>query len=222
MKPVVIFGTGDYARVACVTIEAESERRVEAFTVHEQYVPDGGRLLERAVVAFDNILETHPPDRFDMLVAMGFGRVNKSRAEVVDTARGLGYHLITHVSPHATIAPSASIGENTFVFENNVIQPFVKIGDDVVLWSGNHIGHDSIIEDHCFVASHVVVSGNVRIGHHTFIGVNATIRDGIVVAPHGIIGAGALVMKDTAEGAIHSVRGTPELADRRSWDLTNF
>ena len=38
----------------------------------------------------------------------------------------------------------------------------VRIGNDVVLWSGNHIGHDSTIGDHCFIASHVVVSGNVH------------------------------------------------------------
>ena len=48
------------------------------------------------------------------------------------------------------------IGENTFIFEANVVQPGVTVGDNVVLWSGNHIGHDSVIEDHCFIASHAV------------------------------------------------------------------
>ena len=51
------------------------------------------------------------------------------------------------------------IGENCFIFEDNTIQPFVKIGDDVVLWSGNHIGHHAEIGDHCFISSHVVISG---------------------------------------------------------------
>ena len=56
------------------------------------------------------------------------------------------------------------------------MQPFVRIGSNVTLWSGNHIGHDSTVGDHCFISSHVVVSGHVEIGRNCFIGVNATLR----------------------------------------------
>jgi acyl-[acyl carrier protein]--UDP-N-acetylglucosamine O-acyltransferase len=102
-----------------------------------------------------------------------------------------------------------------------VIQPHVRIGSDVILWSGNHIGHDSTIEDHVFIASHAVISGNVTIGESTFVGVNATFRDGIRVAPRCVIGAAAVIMKDTAEGGVYSVRGT-EPIEKKSWDLTGF
>ena len=81
-----------------------------------------------------------------------------------------------------------------------MIQPNVRIGNNVILWSGNHIGHDSTIGDHVFIASHAVISGNVTIGESSFVGVNATFRDGITVAPRCVIGAGALIMKDTVEG----------------------
>ena len=50
-------------------------------------------------------------------------------------------------------------GDNCFILEDNTVQPFVTIGNNVTLWSGNHIGHDSVIEDDCFISSHVVVSG---------------------------------------------------------------
>ena len=55
-------------------------------------------------------------------------------------------------------------GDNCFILEDNTVQPFVRIGSNVTLWSGNHIGHDSTIGDHCFISSHVVVSGHVDIG----------------------------------------------------------
>ena len=45
--------------------------------------------------------------------------------------------------------------------------------------SGNHIGHHSVIRDHAFISSHVVVSGRVEIGEQCFVGVNATLRDHI-------------------------------------------
>ena len=75
------------------------------------------------------------------------------------------------------------------MFEDNTIQPFARIGDDVILWSGNHIGHHSTIGDHCFITSHVVVSGNVHVGERSFIGVNATLRNSITIAP-GTLSAG--------------------------------
>ena len=61
---------------------------------------------------------------------------------------------------------------------------------------GNHIGHHTVIEDHCFLASHIVISGRVTIKESCFIGVNATFRDNITIGEKCIIGAGTLVLKD--------------------------
>jgi acetyltransferase-like isoleucine patch superfamily enzyme len=71
------------------------------------------------------------------------------------------------------------------------------------MWSGNQVGHNSVIKDHCFVASQVVVSGNVTIEPNCFLGVNSTIRDGITVARECLIGAGALILKDTREREVY-------------------
>jgi len=172
-------------------------------------------------VPFEELVERHPPGEVSLLVAIGFSKVNKARATVYDECKALGYELISYVSSKAMFWPDVPIGDNCFVFEANVVQPGVQIGSDVVLWSGNHIGHDVTIGDHCFVASHVVVSGNVTIGDHCFLGVNATVRDGITIAPRCVIGAGALVMKDTEEGTVLSVRGT-QPHDLKSWELPNF
>ena len=45
------------------------------------------------------------------------------------------------------------------ILENNVIQTNVSIGNNVILWSGNHVGHRSTIEDHVHMSSHCVISG---------------------------------------------------------------
>jgi acetyltransferase-like isoleucine patch superfamily enzyme len=87
-----------------------------------------------------------------------------------------------------------------------------------VLWSGNHIGHDTTIGNHCFIASHAVISGGVTIGDYCFVGVNATFRDGVTVAPRCVIGADALIMKDTEEGGVYAVRGTDAL-EKKSWEV---
>jgi sugar O-acyltransferase (sialic acid O-acetyltransferase NeuD family) len=152
---------------------------------------------------------------------MGFSGVNQARREVYEQCREHGYELISYVNSAATYWGKLELGANCFIFEENVIQPNVRIGNDVILWSGNHIGHDSTIEDHVFIASHAVISGNVTIGESSFVGVNATFRDGIKVAPRCVIGAGALIMRDTVEGGVYSVRGTEPL-EKKSWELTGF
>lgn len=220
MSDLILFGTGDFARTARVYLERDSPHNVRAFTVHARYL-EAEELEGLPVVPFEDLAETHPPEDYAMLVAIGFSRVNQARADVYGECKAKGYSLITYVSSRAMPAGELKTGDNCFVFEGNVIQPNVQIGTDVILWSGNHIGHDVSIGDHCFIASHAVVSGNVAIGDFCFIGVNATLRDGIRIAPRSVIGAGALIMKDTEEGAVHSVRGTEPFA-RKSWELENF
>jgi sugar O-acyltransferase (sialic acid O-acetyltransferase NeuD family) len=217
MKPVVIFGIADFARIASVYLQNDSEREVAAFTVTEEYL-DRDELLGLPVVPFERLLETHPPDRYAMFVAIGFSGVNRTRRQWYERCKEAGYEHITYVSSQAHLVTDVEMGDNCFVFEANVIQPFVRIGSNVVIWSGNHIGHDSTIGDHCFIASHAVISGNVTIGESCFVGVNATFRDGINVAADCVVGAGALIMKDTERGGVYSVRGT-QPHEKKSWDL---
>jgi len=217
MSDVVIFGTGDFGRIAHLYLEADSPHTVVAFTVHADYVRSK-EFNGVPIIPFERLEEHYPAGSISMLVAAGFSRVNRLRSEIYEDCKRRGYDFISYVSSHALFWPDVAIGENSFVFEANVVQPGVTIGNNVVLWSGNHIGHDAIIEDHCFIASHAVVSGNVSIGHHSFVGVNATFRDGITVGPSCIIGAGALVMRDTDEGAVLSVPGTKP-HEKKSWEI---
>jgi sugar O-acyltransferase (sialic acid O-acetyltransferase NeuD family) len=220
LKPVVVFGIGDFARIAAVYLRTDSPYEVAAFTVHRSFIAEP-TLSGLPVLPFETITQSHPPDRYAMLVAAGFSRVNRLRTEIYLEAKRLGYDFISYVSTKALMVGEPTIGENTFIFEANVIQPYVTVGRNVILWSGNHVGHDVTIGDHVFVASHAVISGNVTIGESCFVGVNATFRDGVTVAPRCVIGAGALIMKDTIEGGVYAVRGTRAL-DVKSWDLTNF
>lgn len=220
MKDVVIFGLGDFARVAQVYLDADSPYSVAGFTANGEHV-ESDEFRGLPLVAFEELEQRFPPEKYAMFVAIGFSRVNKGRAGVYEECKQRGYELVSYVNSKAIQWGEVEIGDNCFVFEANVIQPFVRIGNDVVLWSGNHIGHDVTIGDHCFIASHAVLSGNVEIGPYCFVGVNATFRDGVKVAPECIIGAGAVIMHDTEPGEVFSLRHT-EPRSMKSWDLKNF
>lgn len=207
MKDIVIFGTGDAAALAATFFTEDSPRQVVAFTVDAAY-RDGERHMDRPLVAFEELTQLYPPDRHDLFVALGYSRLNRARAEKAEAGRALGYTLASYVSSRASCFRDLSHGDNCFIMEDNTIQPFVQIGRNVTMWSGNHIGHHSVIEDDVFIASHVVVSGGARIGQGCFLGVNATIRDRVTIGRECVIGAGALVLEDQAEHGVIAPRGT--------------
>jgi UDP-3-O-[3-hydroxymyristoyl] glucosamine N-acyltransferase len=143
--------------------------------------------------------------------------MNRVRADKYAQAKALGYTLASYVSSKCTWLTDHRPGDNCFILEDNTVQPFVRIGNDVTLWSGNHIGHDAVIDDHCFISSQVVVSGRVHVGPSCFLGVNSTIRNAITIAPETLVGAGAIIMADTEPKSVYVPQRTavfPRTSDK--------
>ncbi|MEM0486451.1 MAG: acetyltransferase [Thermoplasmata archaeon] len=191
---LVIYGTGKIAEVIYFYFKNDSEYEVVAFTNAKEFITQDN-FLGLPLVPFEHIELYYPPSDYFLFIAVGYLRRNKIRAQRYLEAKQKGYRLASYVSSKATYY-GTPIGENCFIFENNVIQPFVTIGNNVIIWSGNHIGHHSTIMDHCFISSHVVISGNCVIREYCFLGVNSTLRDNITLGRFTIVGAGATVLKD--------------------------
>jgi sugar O-acyltransferase (sialic acid O-acetyltransferase NeuD family) len=206
-QQIVIFGTGEIAELADFYFANDSLYEVAAFTVDGAFLKQSA-FRSRPVVAFEDVVEKFPPEQYGMFVAVSYAKINAVRAEKVAAARAKGYRLATYLSSRATVFPGFEPKENCFILEDNTIQPFARIGANVTLWSGNHIGHHSTIEDDVFLASHVVVSGGVRIGQGSFIGVNVTIRDHVTIGTKCVLGAGALVLEDQPDFSVVAPRGS--------------
>ena len=211
MGQMVIFGTGDMAELADFYFTNDSSCEVAAFAVDAAFRTQD-EFRGRPLVAFEDVEEKFPPDRYEMFVAVGYSKVNAVRAGKLAAARAKGYRIATYVSSRATIFPGFEPKENCFILEDNTIQPFARVGANVTLWSGNHIGHHSVIEDDVFLASHVVVSGGARIGQGSFVGVNVTIRDRVTIGRQCVLGAGALVLEDQPDFSVVAPRGSERSA----------
>jgi len=211
MQQIVIFGAGEIAELADFYFTHDSRFEVAGFAVDEAYLKET-EFRGRPIVPFERVRESFPPESYGLFVAISYSKVNDLRAAKVVAARAAGYQLVSYVSSRATTFPELQIEENCFILEDNTIQPFAQIGANVTLWSGNHIGHHSVIEDNVFIASHVVVSGGVKIGQGSFIGVNATVRDHVTIGKRCVIGAGALVLEDQPDFSVVAPRGTERSA----------
>lgn len=207
VNKLVIVGTGETAAIAHEYFTHDSHYTVVGFSVEQAYLKEP-LLNGLPVVPLEELHLYYPPTEFAVFVAVSSTKLNRVRTRLFRSVKGRGYTCASYVSSRAFVWHNVIIGENCFVFENNTIQPFVTIGDNVILWSGNHIGHNTVIRDNCFIASHVVISGFCDIGENCFLGVNSTVINNITVAKDGFIGAGALIQKDTEEGKVYQSVGT--------------
>lgn len=217
-KPLVLIGAGEFAQIACEYFEHDAGREVLAFAVEREYLSQL-MLADRPVVAYELLEQLYPPSEVDAFVAVPASQLNRLRSRFYQELKARGYQLATYVSSRAFVWRNAEVGENSFIFENNVIQPFVRIGNNCILWSGNHVGHRTVVHDNVFVASHAVISGYCEIGENSFVGVNATFNDGVKIASDCVIGSGALVVRNTEPGRVYVGSPARAVPDRSSFDV---
>ena len=213
MAKVIIFGIQDFAELAHYYLENDSEHEVIAFCVNEKYIPEDRIFKNLPIVPFETVEKIYPASEYDFFAPMSPQQMNRLREKVYNDIKQKGYKLISYISSKATTFDNA-IGDNCFILENNTIQPFSTIGNNVILWSGNHIGHHSVIKDHIMFTSHVVLSGHCVVENYSTLGVNATIRDGITIAEGTFVAMAASIIKNTEPWGLY--KGNPAIKSEKS------
>ena len=200
-KKLVIFGTGEIASLAKFYFENDTDYKVSAFTVDDDFVHSTS-FENLPLIAFSDLRNRYPPSEYQMHVALSYTKLNKLREEKYEQAKLAGYQLASYVSSRATFWPDLSIGDNCFILEDQTLQPTVKINNNVMLWSGNHIGHGTSIGSHTYFASQVVISGNCTIGERCFFGVNSTCADFLTIGDDVFVAMGASIAKNVKSGSV--------------------
>ncbi len=223
MAKVIIFGIGRGADVAFRYLIKDSPHHICAFTVEKQYLKET-KFHNLPIIDFDIIETVYPPGEYEMFVPLGFKNLNKIRQEKYMRAKQKGYAFISYVSSTIPHIENLKVGENCFILEGQTINLDVTIGNNVTIWSGNHIGDCSVIKDHNWLSSHVCISGEVIIESFCFLGNNSTISNQVTIAPLSFIGANALITKNTVEGGVYLASGAPKspLNSNRFMGLIDF
>lgn len=217
-QKLVIVGDGEFAEIAYEYFTHDSSYEVVAFAVEGRY-RQRDELFGLPVVDFESVQERFPTEGHSAFVAITNTQLNRVRRRLYLEAKEKGYPIATYVSSRAFVWHNVEIGENSFIFENNVLQYHVKVGTCCVLWSGNHVGHRTTIHDNVFMTSHAVVSGYCEIGDSCFLGVNSTIGDNVKIPHDCIIGMGAAVVKDLKEpGLIYIGSPAKPMEGRTAYD----
>lgn len=215
----MVVGTGLFAELVRDYFHEFTNYRVVSFACHVQY-KTADTFSGLPVVTLEQLEAAYPASQVELFVAIGYRKMNRLRQATYEELKTRGYRFANFVAPSVKTWKTNVIGENVFVFENNVIQPYVQIGNNTIFWSGNHIGHHTLIGNHCFISSHVVVSGSCKVGDNSFLGVNATLHDGVSIGAENLIGAGAIISRDTRDREVYAPNATKVFA--KSSDQLEF
>lgn len=216
-KKLVIFGIGDIAQIANYYFEIDSNYDVVAFTVNKEFIKED-TFENKKIIPFEQLTEIYSTEEVEVFIALSYASMNTVRERIYNEVKSLGYIVASYISSKCSYLSQFKPGENAFIFEDNTVQPFVKIGDNVTLWSGNHIGHHSVIESHNFVSSHVVISGHCHIKSNCFLGVNSTLAHKVTLEKGTLLGAGVIMSKNSEENGVY-VAARPTKIDKSSFDI---
>ena len=218
-KDLIIIGDSAFAQIAYEYFNEDSIYNVVAFAVEREYLKQE-TCMGLKVYTLDELSQLFDYKDTSFFVAVTYGKLNRTRRRLKERMEELGFSAASYISSRSYIASSSKIGPHCFIFEDNTIQSFSELKSNVILWSGNHIGHHSIVEDNVFISSHVVISGFCKVGKNSFVGVNSTVGNNVEIGEDNWIEPGSIITKSTSEQSIvKSVKS--EISNVKSLKFSN-
>jgi sugar O-acyltransferase (sialic acid O-acetyltransferase NeuD family) len=202
MSRVILFGCGRGADTAYRYLSRDGAHHVCGFTVDEA-LRRCDRFHDLPVVSYESVTAHFPPADFEMLVPLGFQQMNWLRAEKYLDAKRKGYRFISYVNQRHYSLEGVQFGENCFILDGQSFNLDVSVGDNVTMWSGNHVGDRTTIGNHVWISSHVTLSGDVAVGDYCFLGINSCVSNNVRLAPRTFVGANVLITQDTVDGGVY-------------------
>jgi sugar O-acyltransferase (sialic acid O-acetyltransferase NeuD family) len=133
-------------------------------------------------------------------------RTTSGRAAVHARIRKSGVPLATLVHPGVD-AQDCVLGAGVLVYEQAVLSPLTRLGDDTCVFMRAVVGHDAIVGAGCVLAPGAVLNARVVLEDLVYVGSNASILPDVHVGAGALIGANSLVTADVPAGA--TVLGVP-------------
>lgn len=189
---IVVVGAGGHAKVCIELLRAMGESI--------DYCVGGSDSLAQCL----GVPVLRGDENLDHLRSEGYSRLfvavglNRLREQLGTLCLGKGYQLVSAISPHAIISPSAKLGNGVAVMAGAVINAESTIEDLAIINTGATIDHDCQIGQAAHIAPQCALAGNVSVGKLSFLGVGCKVIPEIQIGERVIIGAGGVVVSDIA------------------------
>lgn len=206
MKDIVIFGADIMAKMIHFYFSRDLKSKVVAFTVDRKYLKGETMFMDLPLIPFEEIEKKYPSDLYEIFIAIGPSKMNSNRELKFNEVKQKGYEMVRYISPYAVC--DSDVGENTFIGDMAVINPFVEIGCNNLFWENTFIGNDSVIGNHCFFAPKCVVSTYSRIEDNVVLGTGSIVKTSVKVAKKTLVGAASYISDDTLENGVYGEKNS--------------
>ena len=193
---LIIIGAGGFGREAAWTAETAG---CEVVGVCDDDPGAAPRCAGRPFLGTveDAVREGRIPAETRFFVAIG---TNATRRALFERALACGLKAASILSPRALIAPNAAIGDGSYAGPGCVISVGTRIGRGVIVNNLAGVGHDVTIGDFAQICPGAVISGGCTIGEEALLGSQATVIPLKRIGARATLGAGALALRDLADG----------------------
>jgi UDP-perosamine 4-acetyltransferase len=188
MKGIVVIGAGGHAKVVIETLRA-SGKQVACCVADESADEIGVPVLR----GDDHLLALRADGHSQAIIAVGD---NALRARLAERAAAAGYELISAISPHAVISPSAKLGRGVVIMPGAIINAGAVIEDLAIINTAAVVEHDSKVGYAAHLGPLCGIAGGVSVGRLAFLGLGAKVIPGVKIGAGTIVGAGAVVIAD--------------------------
>lgn len=194
-KDIILYGIGIMAHYVTRVIEKHNLFNIVSYTADEDYI-DGREFLGKPLVPFEKVGDLFPPDKFLMLLLIGYKRM-RDRKKMFLKAKEKGYFLPNCIAGNVNYFDDLILGENNIIFSGTYIGVGSTIGNNNIIRPNVYLGHNVSMGDHCYISPGCNIGGGCIIEDMSFIGLGSNITDGLRISRENLIGAGSLVLKDT-------------------------
>src|SRR5690606_17768443 len=129
---LIIYGKGDFAKLVYHYVCNYTKYEVIVFCVDVDFI-DGNKYLGVPLLRVDEISSVYDKHEVKLFLAVGYSLMFL-REEMFRKAQKTGFEFINIVCENVMIDMSASVGVNNIFMPNVVVEPFVALGDNNVLW----------------------------------------------------------------------------------------
>lgn len=211
-EKIVVFGASDHTRYTIDIIEQAGLYEIVGildFALEKGSAYGGYEILGR------------DEDLPELMASLGFNKgiiaigENYIRYKVVSKVSRLssGFSFVSAIHPSAIMGKNVEIGAGTMIMAGVIINNDTVIGQHCFLATKASIDHDSSLGDYSSLSPGVTTGGSVKIGYCTAIGLGANILHGKTIGDHSVVGSGALVVKNIGDNVV--AYGAPAREIRR-------
>jgi UDP-perosamine 4-acetyltransferase len=191
MKSVVLLGGGGHAKVIIELFEASGAFEVAGCVTGRTR---DASVLNAPILGDDSSLAgIYASGIRHAFIAIG---ANELRRRLSDKVTGIGFELVSAVSPQAIISPRAQVSDGVAIMPGAVINSCSRIGAGCIVNTGVTVDHDCAVGDWVHLAPGTTLAGCVSIGQGAFLGVGVRVIPDIAIGAWTIVGAGTVVIRN--------------------------